>query len=89
MTHADAPAQAGNDTPVSIVDTEWLAARISDDSIHIVDSQRRSVWTPRDRRSRRALRSTAAPSCTARLLGINGAAFRKAARERVGIDSGE
>lgn len=39
MTHADTPAQAGNDTPVSMVDTEWLAARIGDDSIHIVDSQ--------------------------------------------------
>ena len=39
MAHADIPARAGNDTPVSIVDTEWLAARIGSDDVHIVDSQ--------------------------------------------------
>ncbi len=39
MAHADNLANAGSDTPVSLVDTEWLAERLGSDEIHIVDSQ--------------------------------------------------
>jgi len=39
MAHADNLANASNDTPVSLVDTEWLAERLGSQDIHIVDSQ--------------------------------------------------
>ncbi|MFW6293250.1 MAG: hypothetical protein ACOC7V_13125 [Spirochaetota bacterium] len=37
--HATNSAQAGNNTPVTLVDTEWLAARLGNEEIHTADSQ--------------------------------------------------